>query len=188
MTAFEDGSGQARYVGTLVGESTSREFRLAVEPDAVREQDIVAVDATLRSSDGLGTAEPIRVWAKVQRIERVNPLFPAEAGHELAATRTNVFDTVLSLSREMVSAVCQVLGAEPRDARVGSRLDHLRYPPQPATSAYAPASADIARVVVGELGQQRGRALNIATLSNRPDVACSWTATPSSLAISPCWR
>ena len=34
-----------RSVGTLVGESTSREFRLAVTPEAVREQDIIAVDA-----------------------------------------------------------------------------------------------------------------------------------------------
>lgn len=36
-----------QYVGTLVGESTSREFRLAVAPEAVREQDIIAVDAEL---------------------------------------------------------------------------------------------------------------------------------------------
>jgi hypothetical protein len=37
-----------RYVGTLVGESTSREFRLAVAHEAIREQDIIAVDAQLR--------------------------------------------------------------------------------------------------------------------------------------------
>ncbi len=35
------------YVGTLVGESTSREFRLAVRHEAAREQDIIAVDAEL---------------------------------------------------------------------------------------------------------------------------------------------
>src|SRR6476661_2293048 len=121
----------AAYVGTIVGESTSREFRLAVAEEAVHEQDIIAVDATLRSSDGGTTASHIRVWAKVQRIERLNPLFPAEAGHELAATHTDPFDTVLSLSREMVSAVCQVLGAEPVAGFAGGRLDHLRYPPQP---------------------------------------------------------
>lgn len=99
-----------RYVGTLVGESTSNEFRLAVAHETIREQDIVAVDATLRRTDGGSLPELIRVWAKVKRIERINPLFPAEAGHELAATRTNPFDTVLSLSREMVTAVCQILG------------------------------------------------------------------------------
>jgi len=159
-----------RYVGTLVGESTSREFRLAVAHETIREQDIIAVDAKLRRPESDTPPEKIRVWAKVQRIERVNPLFPAEAGHELAATRTDPFDTVLSLSREMVTAVCQVLGSEPLDGTTGGRLDHLRYPPQPASSAYRPDSKDIARVVLGELAQKQKRALDIATLSNRPEV------------------
>lgn len=159
-----------RYVGTIVGESTSREFRLAVAHETIREQDIIAVDAKLRRTDGSTSPEQIRVWAKVQRIERINPLFPAEAGHELAATRTNPFDTVLSLSREMVTAVCQVLGAEASDGNAGGKLDHLRYPPQPASSAYRPDSNDVARVVLGELQHKQKRALDIATLSNRPEV------------------
>lgn len=159
-----------RYVGTLVGESTSREFRLAVAHETIREQDIIAVDAELRRPEQNSVTEKIRVWAKVQRIERLNPLFPSEAGHELAATRTDPFDTVLSLSREMVTAVCQVLGAEPVTGSSGGKLDHLRYPPQPASSAYRPDSSDIARVVVGELEQKQSRALDIATLSNRPEV------------------
>jgi DNA helicase HerA-like ATPase len=159
-----------RYVGTLVGESTSREFRLALAHGMVREQDIIAVDAELQPVDGTGKPERVRVWAKVQRIERLNPLFPTEAGHELAATRTNPFDTVLSLSREMVTAVCQVLGSEPLTGDAGGRLDHVRYPPQPATSAYRPESRDIARVVLGELEQRQNRALDIATLANRPEV------------------
>lgn len=159
-----------RYVGTLVGESTSREFRLALAHEAVREQDIIAVDAELRHPDENKPIERVRVWAKVQRIERLNPLFPSEAGHELAATRTDPFDTVLSLSREMVTAVCQVLGAEPIDGSAGGKLDHLRYPPQPASSAYRPDSSDIARVVLGELQDHQNRALDLATLSNRPEV------------------
>jgi len=158
------------YVGTLVGESTSREFRLAVAHETIREQDIIAVDAELRSTDREEVKETVRVWAKVQRIERLNPLFPTEAGHELAATRTNPFDTVLSLSREMVTAVCQVLGAEPLMGGAGGKLNHVRYPPQPATSAYRPCEADIARVVLGELTQKKDRALDIAALSNRPQV------------------
>ena len=158
------------YVGTIVGESTSREFRLALDHEAVREQDIIAVDATLRRTDGDKSPEQIRVWAKVQRIERLNPLFPVEAGHELAATQTNPFDTVLSLSREMVTAVCQILGAEPLSGGKGGRLDNLRYPPQPASSAYRPESKDIARVVLGELEEKQSRALDLATLSNRPEV------------------
>jgi len=158
------------YVGTLVGESTSREFRLAVAHETIREQDIIAVDADLRSADGTEEREQIRVWAKVQRIERLNPLFPTESGHELAATRTNPFDTVLSLSREMVTAVCQVLGAEPITGGAGGKLNHVRYPPQPATSAYRPSEKDVARVVLGELEQKQNRALDIAMLSNRPEI------------------
>lgn len=159
-------SSDDRYVGTLVGESTSREFRLAVAHETIREQDIIAVDVELHQPE----LQQIRVWAKVQRIERMNPLFPTEAGHELAATHTNPFDTVLSLSREMVTAVCQVLGSEPLSGREAGKLDHLRYPAQPATSAYNPTSVDIARVVLGDLAQKRSRALDIAKLSNRPDV------------------
>jgi hypothetical protein len=149
-----------------VGESTSREFRLAVAHETIREQDIIAVDVELHQPE----PQQIRVWAKVQRIERINPLFPSEAGHELAATHTNPFDTVLSLSREMVTAVCQVLGSEPLERRANGKLDHLRYPAQPATSAYMPESTDIARVVLGDLAQKQQRSLDIATLSNRPEV------------------
>src|SRR6059058_2634050 len=105
---------QNRYVGTLVGESTSTEFRLAVAHETIREQDLIALDAELRKPDS-EDHEAIRVWAKVKRIERLNPLFPTESGHELAATKTSPFDTILSLSREMVTAVCQVLGSEPMD-------------------------------------------------------------------------
>lgn len=162
----KDRENEDRYVGTLVGESTSREFRLAVAHETIREQDIIAVDVELRQP----VAAQLRVWAKVQRIERINPLFPSEAGHELAATHTNPFDTVLSLSREMVTAVCQVLGSEPLSGGKEGKLDHLRYPAQPATSAYRPDSKDIARVVIGALETKKRRALDIASLSNRPDV------------------
>ena len=158
-----------QYVGTLVGESTSREFRVAVAHETIREQDIIAVDAVL-GSPGDGVQEPIRVWAKVQRIERINPLFPAEAGHELAATRTHPLDTVLSLSREMVTAVCQVLGAEPLAGGGSGVLDQLRYPAQPATIAYRPNADHVRRIVLGDLRQGHGRALDIATLANRTDV------------------
>lgn len=163
-----------RYVGTLVGESTSREFRLAVARETIREQDIVAVDAELRRpEEGPDAVERLRVWAKVQRIERVNPLFPTEAGQELAETQTNPFDTVLSLSREMVTAVCHVLGTEPLEGSPGGKLGQLRYPPKPASSAYRPESQDITRVVLGDLQQRKTRSMDIATLANRPEVDVS---------------
>jgi hypothetical protein len=160
------------YVGTIVGESTSQEFRLAVAREAIREQDIIAVDAKLSRPES-GEIEEIRVWAKVQRIERLNPLFPVESGHELAETRTSPFDTVLSLSREMVTAVCQVLGCEPLQESTSGKLSQLRYPPQPASSTYRPASKDVKRVILGTLDEKAKRALDLATLSNRPEVGVS---------------
>lgn len=158
-------------VGTLVGESTSTEFRLAVRQEAIREQDLSAVDAELRKPESQ-QVESIRVWAKVKRIERLNPLFPKESGHELADAGIGAFDTVLSLSKEMVTAVCQVLGWESRDEHEGGKLNQLRYPAKPATESYRPSSEDIARVVVGDLRQadKKNRALDIAHLANRQDV------------------
>jgi len=158
-------------VGTLVGESTSTEFRLAVKHEAIREQDLIAVDAELRKPDSQDT-ESIRVWAKVKRIERLNPLFPKESGHELADAGIGAFDTVLSLSKEMVTAVCQVLGWEPRGTHEGGKLNQLRYPAKPATEAYRPGKDDITRVVIGDLQKpdKKNRALDIAHLANRSDV------------------
>ena len=154
-----------------MGESTSREFRLALAHEAVREQDIIAVDAELRRTDVPTSAEKVRVWAKVQRIERVNPLFPHEAGHELAATQTHPLDTVLSLSREMVTAVCQVLGAEPLEGTAGGKLDHLRYPAQPASSRLPPdLRGHRPRSPWGATDETGAGSLDIATLSNRPEI------------------
>ena len=59
----------------------------------------------------------------------------------------HALDTVLSLSREMVTAVCHVLGAEPMAGSSSGKLDQVRYPARPATSAYRPESADIRRIV-----------------------------------------
>ena len=157
-----------RVVGTLVGESTSQEFRLAVTPEAIREQDIIAVDATLNEPEESEESTQIRIWAKVQKIERINPLFPTEAGHELAETQTNPIETVLSLSHEMVTAVCQVLGYEQLESEGPGKLENLRYPPKPATSAYRPDSEDLERVLVGNIEDES--ALDIATLSNRSTV------------------
>jgi len=158
------------YVGTLVGESTSREFRIAVAKEAIREQDIIAVDVTLQKPEGEEDAEELRLWAKVQSIERINPLFPKESGHELAETQTNPFDTVMSLSREMVTAVCQILGSEPRDGSGEGALDQVRYPPKPASQAYRPEADDVARVLLGEIAPEDPRGLDIAHLANREDI------------------
>jgi DNA helicase HerA-like ATPase len=171
QTAASPAPPRPPVVGTLVGESTSTEFRLAVKHEAIREQDLIAVDAELRKPDSQDT-ESIRVWAKVKRIERLNPLFPKESGHELADAGIGAFDTVLSLSKEMVTAVCQVLGWEPRGTHEGGKLNQLRYPAKPATEAYPPGKDDITRVVIGDLqkSDKKNRALDIAHLANRSDV------------------
>lgn len=70
----------------------------------------------------------------------------------------------------MVTAVCKVLGYEARNNSSGGKLKKLRYPPKPASSAYRPDSKDIARVVIGELQKNQKRSLDLATLSNRPEV------------------
>lgn len=161
------------YVGTLVGACTSTEFRIAVALETVREQDIIAVDAVLKSTDPEHPEpEQLRVWAKIKEIERINPLFPTEAGHELAETRTNPIDTILSFSREMVTAVCQVLGTEPSEGSAGGRLDHLRYPAQPASSAYRPTEEDLKRIILGKMADDKkaGSGLDLASLANRPSV------------------
>ena len=160
--------GRSNFVGTIVGESTTQEFRMAVHAAAVSEQDIVAVDADMAAADE-NAERPVRVWAKVRKIERLNPLFPVEAGHELAETRTDPFDTVLSFSREMVTAVCQVIGHEPRDSK-GGKLDNLRYPPKPASTVYHPEKNDLCRIVLGDLSAKQNRGLDLATLSNRGDI------------------
>jgi DNA helicase HerA-like ATPase len=152
-------------VGNIVGESFTQEFRMAMRHKAVVEQDIVAVDATMEENDG--KVEDIRVWAKIRKIERVNPLFPAEAGHELADNRESAPDTILSLSREMVTAVCQVLGYESLDNKDG-KLKDLRYPPKPAKEVYLPETKDLKRIVLGDLRSERG--LNLATMSSRKDI------------------
>jgi hypothetical protein len=44
----------------------------------------------------------------------------------LSRQKLALFDIVLSLSREMVSAVCQVLGSEPPDASATGKLNQVR--------------------------------------------------------------
>ena len=53
------------YVGTIVGESTTTEFRIALAHEAVREQDIIAVDAELESGEAQVERPRVRVWIGV---------------------------------------------------------------------------------------------------------------------------
>ena len=64
------------YVGTLVGDSTSREFRLAVAHETIREQDIIAVDAELRPSVGTTAPEEIVSGPRYSELSALIRSFP----------------------------------------------------------------------------------------------------------------
>lgn len=147
-------STQAQAVGTIVGVSSTTEFQMQVKPNAVRAQDLVAVDVVEEGAR-------YRVWAKVGSIERLNPLFPREAAQELAFQGRDPVDSVISMSREMITATCTVVGVQ-RDGR----LEPAKYPVQPASQVYVPPASEIESLLVGDtpkhrrlyLGRERGNA------------------------------
>ncbi|MBM3235451.1 ATP-binding protein [Candidatus Poribacteria bacterium] len=141
---------EKEIVGTVVGVTNPREFYFSITPNKVRLQDLVAVDTFRLDDSGNKTDEILRVWAKVGEIERINPLFPQEAGQELAFQQTSAFDTVISLSREMITAKCRVLGIEQ-----DGELQPLTYPLQPASSVYVPEKNDVEQLIVGEVPEYR---------------------------------
>lgn len=155
-------------IGTVVGESTTHEFRFAVSPDQACVQDLVAVDAELQETGA--QRKEIRIWAKVSAIERINPLFPLESGQELADLQINPFDTVVSMSREMITALCSIIGYEIKGSKESIGLKKLRYPPRPASAVYRPTSVDTERILTGDLGAKSYRELDIAELATRNDV------------------
>lgn len=141
-------------IGTVVGITNPQEFYFSVTPGRVAVQDIVAIDTFKIGPEGENKNETERVWAKVAQIERINPLFPQEAAHELAFQQTSAFDTVISLSREMITAKCEVLGV---DRIIGDKrtLAPLTYPLQPASSVYIPEPDDIQNLITGDIPDYR---------------------------------
>lgn len=137
------GEAKREAVGTVVGVSSTTEFQMQVRPDAVRAQDLVAVDT-------VEEGQTFRVWAKVGTIERINPLFPREAAQELAFQGRDPVDSVVSMSREMITATCKVVGVQ-RDGR----LEPPKYPVQPAGQVYVPPAEEIESFLVGETPKHR---------------------------------
>ena len=134
---------ELKPVGTVVGVSSTTEFQMQVRPDAVRAQDLVAVDT-------VEEGQTFRVWAKVGGIERLNPLFPREAAQELAFQGRDPADSVVSMSREMITATCKVVGVQ-RDGR----LEPPKYPVQPAGRVYVPQADEIEAFLVGDTPEHR---------------------------------
>lgn len=161
-----------QVVGTVVGVTNPREFYFAVTPGEVQLQDLVCVD--MRSERPEAEAqeassyneEPVRVWAKVVEIERINPLFPEEAAQELSTQRLSAFDTVISLSREMITAKCIILGKEERQGD-SVELRPLTYPLQPASSVYLGDPETVEKLLVGNVPEYRR--LKIGHLRGRPE-------------------
>ena len=147
-------------MGTVVGVTNPREFYFAVTPGTVQLQDIVCVDMDmgLKGSDSereetAGTST-VRVWAKVVNIERINPLFPEEAAQELSVQRISALDTVVPLSREIITAKCTILG---REERLGEKLElrPLTYPLQPASSVYLADPKTVTELLTGNIPKYR---------------------------------
>ncbi len=133
----------ATAVGTVVGVTSTTEFQMQVRPNTVNVQDLVAVDT-------LDGECRLRAWAKVTTIERLNPLFPREAAQELAFQGRDPFDSVVSMSQEMITATCTVIGVE-RDGR----LEPPKYPVQPAGRVYVPPSQEIEAFLSGGIPEHR---------------------------------
>lgn len=126
---------QPKPVGIVVGVTSTREFQMAVNDDSVGVQDLVAADDGVR-----------RVWAKVAKIERLNPLFPKEAAQELAFSGRSAIDLPFSFSREMITATCNVIGEEK-----AGKLEPPGYPVSPACRVSVPINGEIEAILCGGL-------------------------------------
>lgn len=148
--------------GTIVGVTTPVEFYFKVQPNAVKLHDIVYVEVKEAEATDGASPESRRVWARVTEIERLNPLFPEEAAQELANRSLDAVQTIISLSREMITAKALVLGVE--DPKRGT-LSPLTYPPQPASPVKLPETDEIKKIIqrkippprLIEIGYLRGR-------------------------------
>jgi hypothetical protein len=150
-------------IGTVVGVTNPREFYFSIAPGKVQLQEIVAVDAYELDESGEKKDKIVRVWAKVIEIERINPLLPQEVAQELSFQQMSAFDTVIPLSREMITAKCAVLGLENKKGE----LQPLTYPLQPASSVYIPAKEDVEKLVIGDIPEHRK--LHIGHLRSKPE-------------------
>jgi hypothetical protein len=150
-------------IGTVVGVTNPREFYFSIAPGKAQLQEIVAVDAYELDESGEKKDKTVRVWAKVVEIERINPLFPQEVAQELSFQQMSAFDTVIPLSREMITAKCAVLGLENKKGE----LQPLTYPLQPASSVYIPSKKDVEKLVIGDIPDYRK--LHIGHLRSKPE-------------------
>ena len=147
--------------GTIVGISTPNEFLIAMTPASIQVQDLIAVDTDVKVGN---QTQKKRVWAKVMSIERLNPLFPRESAQEIAYEQIQAIDTIASISRDMITARCKILGIDKGD---GS-FDILGYPIKPTSPVYRPKIIDVQKIILGQL--KEGRSVKIGHLKTRDEI------------------
>lgn len=136
---------EREHVGSIIGLSTPYEFTFAVKPGSIHLHDFIAIDVQESGSEDIR-----RCWAKVAKLERFNPLFPREAGHEIASMGIEAIETVVSLSREFVTAKGRILGLE-----IEGLVSPLTYPVKPASSVYVPPNDDVQDLLLGDVHDHR---------------------------------
>jgi DNA helicase HerA-like ATPase len=115
----------------------------------------------------------VKVWGRIQSIDRFNPFFPHEAAQELAEEAVSFLDTVLSNTRDQLQAEVLILGAS-EDAAGSPSLSPLTYPVQPAADVLYPPAAEIRTLLTGAM--KKGPPIHIGTLIARRDVDVSLAA------------
>lgn len=156
-----DNEDELEICGTIVGISTPNEFLIAMTPESIQVQDLIAVDTDILIN---GIAKKRRVWVKVMSIERLNPLFPRESAQEIAYEQIEAIDTIASISREMITARCKILGIDKGDGT----FDILGYPIKPTSPVYRPKVEDVQKVILGQLKEDR--AINVGHLKTREEI------------------
>lgn len=152
---------QKEICGNIVGISTLNEILVAVSPGSIQVQDLIAVDTEIEIK---GKKKKKTVWVKVMSIERMNPLFPRESAQEIAFERIDALDTIASLSREMITARCKVLGIQKEDGT----FDILGYPIKPTSMVYKPDRKNVQKIILGDLSEKRS--IKVGHLKTRPEV------------------
>lgn len=160
--------GLGKHVGTVVGNTSPQEFTFFLRRFEVRLGDIVTVDMLIPGED---RPSQVTVWARVVELERSNPFLPLEAGLELADEGLEIIDTVLSTSRDQVTARALVLGYTMHAN--DSTVRPLNYPVSPGAEVRLPAAAAVQSLLTGD---DHGVRLRLGTLLGRRDVEVSLRA------------
>ncbi len=157
--------GLGKHIGTVVGNTSPREFGFFLRRFEAKLGDLITVDMEIPTDDGKSL---VTVWGRVVGLERSNPFLPFEAGLELADEGLDIIDTVLSTSRDQVEAKALVLGyTPPGDLK---NLMPLSYPVKPGAEVHLPPAGAVQSLLIGD---EKVNRLRLGTLIGRRDVEVS---------------